>query len=275
MTSLPIAKDIAELLKKYQDEHSDVEILRTLATVAKLQESNILLKDRLRKDLYSLFEKDENGTMTSQSGRELLENVTVKKHQVAQTCLVYQIDAEVQFDFSQATSTDKTIKNKSSKRSAEAMLESPSSNSKEGADIVNLKYHYSEQTVGAGSGTNSSRETRDEGVTVIEAPYKSINLIIAMSRGLAGLEPENVLDFQLLTAGCSPSSQQVSLQDMMRNQQESESDNESQSESASGQEDEDNCSEGSNSDACIFNDGGHDDDDDDHGDDNNHDYVVC
>lgn len=203
MTSTDILSEIAQLVKKYEDVSSPVDLLHCISESARMEEANLLLGERLKRDVYSLFGKDDDGVMASNSGRALLEGARVTKLHTAKTCNVYHIDAEVQFRL--PASSDSAIGKRKASPSAASAPE----------ELVSVRYQYSEQTVASGSGTHSLQGFREKGVTVIESPYKSINLIVSASRGAAGLDAQNVVDFQLLTAGCSPSDQQVSLQDMM------------------------------------------------------------
>jgi hypothetical protein len=200
--------EIARLVAKYENVHSHADILHILAETAKLEEANLVLKERLKKDVYGLFEKSDDGFIESKTGRELLAGVSVQKLSVARTCSVFQTDADVRFWPTTDDTNDYTNKNK---RKVSASLGYDGS----AKEIVNLRYTYSEQTVGASSGTNSAKNFRENGVSVMEAPYKSINLIVSISRGEAGLDAQNLVDFQLLTAGCTPSDHQVSVQDVM------------------------------------------------------------
>ena len=202
MTSIHIKTEIANLLRKYEEVSSPTDILRALGDAARLEEAQIHLCDRIRKDVYTLFGKDEEGNWQSESGKRLLQNALVKKFYTAHTCSTYYIDAEVQFgsNFSGISTTldEKYLEN-------------------ENSEPINIRYQYNEQTVGAGSGTSSTVGSfREKGVTVMEAPYKSINLIVSASRGAGGLDQTTIIDFQLLTAGCSPSEQQVSLRSVMQ-----------------------------------------------------------
>ena len=202
MTSIQIKTEIANLLRKYEEVSSPTDILRALGDAARLEEAQIHLCDRIRKDVYTLFGKDEEGNWQSESGKRLLQNALVKKFYTAHTCSTYYIDAEVQFgsNFSGISTTldEKYLEN-------------------ENSEPINIRYQYNEQTVGAGSGTSSTAGSfREKGVTVMEAPYKSINLIVSASRGAGGLDQTTIIDFQLLTAGCSPSEQQVSLRSVMQ-----------------------------------------------------------
>ena len=202
MTSIQIKTEIANLLRKYEEVSSPTDILRALGDAARLEEAQIHLCDRIRKDVYTLFGKDEEGNWQSESGKRLLQNALVKKFYTAHTCSTYYIDAEVQFgsNFSGISTTldEKYLEN-------------------ENSEPINIRYQYNEQTVGAGSGTSSTVGSfREKGVTVMEAPYKSINLIVSASRGAGGLDQTTIIDFQLLTAGCSPSEQQVSLRSVMQ-----------------------------------------------------------
>jgi hypothetical protein len=206
-TSL-MKSEIAQLLAKYENLHSHADILHVLAETAKLGETTLILKERLKKDVYELFEKNDDGVMESKTGQQLLAGVSVEKLSVARTCSVFQTDAEVRF-WTKAEATDE--KPNKNKRKVCASMEDVGSVK----EIVNMKYTYSEQTVGASSGTNSAKNFREKGVSVMEAPYKSINLIVSISRGEAGLDAQNLVDFQLLTAGCTPSEHQVSVQDVV------------------------------------------------------------
>lgn len=202
MTSIQIRTEISNLLRKYEEVSSPTDILRTLGDAARLEEAQIHLCDRIRKDVYTLFGKDEKGNWQSESGKRLLQNALVKKFYTAHTCSTYYIDAEIQFgsNFSGISTTldEKYLEN-------------------ENSEPINIRYQYNEQTVGAGSGTSSTAGSfREKGVTVMEAPYKSINLIVSASRGAGGLDQITIIDFQLLTAGCSPSEQQVSLRSVMQ-----------------------------------------------------------
>jgi hypothetical protein len=206
-TSL-MKSEIAQLLAKYENLHSHADILHVLAETAKLEEATLILKERLKKDVYELFEKNDDGVMESKTGQQLLAGVSVEKLSVARTCSVFQTDAEVRF-WTKAEATDEKP-NKNKRKVGASMGDLGSLE-----EIVNVKYTYSEQTVGASSGTNSAKNFREKGVSVMEAPYKSINLIVSISRGEAGLDAHNLVDFQLLTAGCTPSEHRVSVQDVV------------------------------------------------------------
>lgn len=202
MSSIPVSQELELLVGKYADVSTPIDILRAFAHHAKLAEANILLHERLARDVYSIFGKsEEGGEMTSETGQKLLNSSKVTRFHHADSLLVFHTEAEVEFNMG----VDKA----SSKRKRCAQMSTAID------EPVIIKYQFSEQTLGAGSGTSPGSAKREKGVTVLEAPYKSINLIITMRRGCAGLDQTTVVDFQLLTSGCSPSAQRISLQELM------------------------------------------------------------
>lgn len=225
---------MSELTRKYEDQYAPVEVLRALSEAAKLEEATLLLRERMKRDIYDLFGKDDDGIMTCTSGRKLLDSARVIKYRTAQTCSVFETNAEVRF------TNDAGTVNKKRKASTTENIASE--------DIVTVTYHFSEQIVAPASGTQSARNIREKGISVIEAPYKSINLIISISRGAAGLDAQNLLDFQLLTAGASPSQNQVSLQDMQADEEDGEgSEGSGDEQSESGNSDGEDVCEGEGS----------------------------
>jgi len=201
MSGLPISQELQQLVSKYADMSTPVDFLRALSQAAKLEEANILLHERMARDVYTIFGKTEDsGEMVSETGKKLLSSSKVIHFHQASSTLVFHTEAEVQFNMAEDQASSKRKRGKV----ATSAIDEP----------VFLKVHFSEQTLGAGSGTEPGSATREKGVSVLEAPYKSINLIISMRRGHAGLDQATVVDFQLLTSGRSPSTQRISLQEL-------------------------------------------------------------
>lgn len=217
-----------------------------ISTASKLEEATILLHERMKRDVYSLFGKSDDGTILSNTGARLLRISKVTKYHTAHTCNQFHIDAVVELSEREEPVSAKKEKSSGKRKRDErkVMLLEP----------VYLHYQYTEQTVGAESGSGNTK--REKGVTVMESPYKSINLIITICRGAGGLDKATLVDFQLLTAGCSPSGQQISLKDLMDSQQ--QDNNEDTNE-------EDNSSSGIHSDGSVSEEEGEMEDGDDEG----------
>lgn len=212
MSPIPIVTELENLIRKYEDVCTPLDLLRMIGSASKLEEANILLHERMKKDVYSLFGKSEDGTMLSLTGSHLLQASRVTKFHSAHSCNQFYTDAVVELSETNTPTHGEVASTKPSgkrKRSEQfkLVLDEP----------VYLNYVFSEQTVGAESGSGNAK--REKGVSVMESPYKSINLTITVCRGVGGLDKAVLLDFQLLTAGCSPSDQQISLQNLVDGQQ--------------------------------------------------------
>ena len=226
MSGLPIFQELQQLVSKYADMSTPVDFLRALSQAAKLEEANILLHERMARDVYTIFGKaEEGGEMVSETGKKLLSSSKVTHYHHASSTLVFHTEAEVQFNMA-----DEQASNKRKRGKAESSaIDEP----------VFVKVHFSEQTLGAGSGTEPGSTIREKGVSVLEAPYKSINLIISMRRGHAGLDQATVVDFQLLTSGRSPSTQRISLQELKAQNPEMDDEEEKEGENSEAEEDGD------------------------------------
>ena len=224
MSGLPISQELQQLVSKYADMSTPVDFLRALSQAAKLEEANILLHERMARDVYTIFGKaEEGGEMVSETGKKLLSSSKVTHYHHASSTLVFHTEAEVQFNMA-----DEQASNKRKRGKAESSaIDEP----------VFVKVHFSEQTLGAGSGTEPGSAIREKGVSVLEAPYKSINLIISMRRGHAGLDQATVVDFQLLTSGRSPSTQRISLQELKAQNPEMDDEEEKEGENSEAEED--------------------------------------
>jgi hypothetical protein len=296
-----LAKDINALLKQYSDESSPIEVLRAIVESAKLQEATLCLHERIKRDNYSLFKRNDLGQLSSLFALKLMNSSRVKHMHIAQTCSVYHVDATIEFlakpksrnsssngdKDTKETKPDVVGKKRKVKDSAvstkkKAVVKEEDDEEEEetegGVDTsssalfegVYLRFQYSETTVsGASQSTGTENSTdydgdtnsahssvrsanangdrlrrtplqhRARGESVMEAPYKNINLIVSASRGAAGLQRCTVVDFQLLTAGPSPSAQQVNLQDVVRQRQLQQQEEEEGEEDEFGKEEED------------------------------------
>lgn len=217
MSPIPIINELESLIRKYEDVCTPLDLLRMIGSVAKLEEANILLHDRMKRDVFSLFGKSEDGTMLSNTGSRLMLLSRVTKYHTAHSCNQFHVDATVEFAESNAFTNKKAETDNNGKMSSGKRRRDEPAPTLVLHEPVYLQYLFTEQTVGTGSGTGDVR--REKGVSVMESPYKSINLTITMCRGAGGVDKATLLDFQLLTAGCSPSDQQISLQDLMDGQQ--------------------------------------------------------
>jgi hypothetical protein len=296
-----LAKDINALLKQYSDESSPIEVLRAIVESAKLQEATLCLHERIKRDNYSLFKRNDIGQLSSLFALKLMNSSRVKHIHIAQTCSVYHVDATIEFlakpksrnsssngdKDTKETKPDVVGKKRKVKDSAvstkkKAVVKEEDDEEEEetegGVDTsssalfegVYLRFQYSETTVsGASQSTGTENSTdydgdtnsahssvrsanangdclrraplqhRARGESVMEAPYKNINLIVSASRGAGGLQGCTVVDFQLLTAGPSPSAQQVNLQDVVRQRQLQQQEEEEGEEDEAGKEEED------------------------------------
>jgi hypothetical protein len=309
-----LTKDINALLKQYSDQSSPIEVLRAIVESAKLQEATLCLHERIKRDNYSLFKRNDLGQLSSLFALKLMNSSRVKHIHIAQTCSVYHVDATIEFlakpksrnsssnGVKETKETKPNVVGKkrkvkdsavSTKKKAVVKGEEEDDEEEEetegGVDTsssalfegVYLRFQYSETTVsGASQSTGTEHSAGDEaddgdsdgdtnstcsrvcsvdgahlseskkhkqkplqhrarGESVMEAPYKNINLIVSASRGAGGLQGCMVVDFQLLSAGPSPSAQQVSLQDAVRQQQQQQ-----QQEEEEGDDGEDEDSEG-------------------------------
>ena len=240
MSIVPLADAIRALVKQYSEVSAPVEVLRALSALTQLEEANIVLHDRMKKDIYELFGKDESNQMVSATGKNLMVSSRVKSLHSARTCAQYFTDAVVEFSAGNITRRDFGDSEEEEERDVTATGTKAKKGKRKIAEVssnvtlaepVYLRYQFNEQLVAASTGTdrqeddngesegsisNGKRTNRGKGVSVMEAPCKSINLTITASRGAAGLQPQTLLDFQMLTAGHSPSEQQLNLQTLMQ-----------------------------------------------------------
>jgi hypothetical protein len=200
-----VLDDIRTLVLKHESNMEPLEILRKIQTIAELEASNLILHKRLQDDVFDIFEKDDESHRLIGDGDRLCSLSRVIMHQSNRSCSQFSCEVTIELSESNITKQDVGVPSKpiESIKKAYQSRKKRKTYKEMSEDSVSLMYSFSEISV--------SDQKRENGVSVIESPCRTINLTISMSRGRSGVDKCTLVDFQLLTASFSPSDEQILL----------------------------------------------------------------
>jgi hypothetical protein len=183
-----ISLDLVDLFeRKYQKRFLLSEFLHEVSIVAELARETTIVQQRVLSDIYGIFGKDPRTGNLSIQGTEMLNGCRVSSISKTQTTAAYcvKVCIELAEDLSEELSMDTAEKKR--KRSS---LSSAS------VGKIQLWFEFEELC--------SRLKTKNGTADDMRCPCKRVSMCVWSSHGV-GLDKRLLLDFNLLTAGESPS----------------------------------------------------------------------
>lgn len=182
-----ISLDLVQLFeKKYQSRFLFNEFLNEVSSAAELARETSIVQERVRSDIYGIFEKDlETGNLSGE-GNELLSGCRVSQVTKTQTTNAYCVEVCIDLALpAKSSAKDKDIK----KRKRELKT-------KTDGEKIQLWYKFEE--------LSCRLKTRNDTANEMKCPCKTVSMSVWTSHG-AGFDKRLIFDFNLLTSGVSPS----------------------------------------------------------------------
>ena len=242
-----LTNDLKALVTKHLDSiPTPLEVLKHISSIAEVEAANILLHKRLRQDIFQLFcSEDDAGAFADKQnipggtrslnaeGERLLRLARVKTYHHARTCSQFYTEVVIEFSLNNFNSYDfGALEEENGCYTSITKEEELQPRLRHNIPIL-VKVVYDEQiksgcrpssTPEAGQVRAAEDAESEEGSvgqqghrparrSALEDPCKSVSLSISATYGPARCDQVQIVDFQLLTAGHSPSTEKVLVTD--------------------------------------------------------------